>query len=185
MICGDARIQDNFVDGKASAMHQLHNYLIERLPRRHMARFLEKCQRFDLVPTVDLGSEGKVLSHAYFPCSGAIALVTDRRGQPPLVVGSVGSDSMLGAELLLGVVPAPWRSVVQHSGSCWRIEAEELRLVTSEIADLRTLLQKNFIVQVHQRHALALAKADPMLHQRSPETKTHQHQLSGAAHERG
>lgn len=92
---------------------------------------------------------------------------------------------MLGAELLLGVVPAPWRSVVQHSGSCWRIEAEELRLVTSEIADLRTLLQKNFIVQVHQRYALALAKADPMLHQRSPEAKTHQHQLSGAARELG
>lgn len=176
-----ARTQDDFINSKADAMDPTENHLIERLPRRYLARFLERCQRFELVPRMELGSRGQVLTHAYFPSNGAIALVIDRHGGPPLEVGAVGRDSMLGAELLLSGLQAPWRSVVQHAGSCWRIEADELRLITSEISEIRTSLQENFIVQVHQRQAMASASAGPRLHERPTEIKTHTGRFIDAA----
>ena len=134
-----AQTHDAFMNSKANAMDPTENHLLERLPRRHLARFLERCERFELVPMMELGSAGEVLNHAYFPSNGAIALVVAIHGRPPLEVGAVGRDSMLGAELLLGGVQAPWKSVVQQAGSCWRIEADELRLVTSEIASTPSL----------------------------------------------
>jgi len=168
-----SRKQGDFMNSKANAMDQTENHLIERLPKRYVARFLERCERFELVSKTELGSHGDELTHAYFPSSGAIALVVGLHGRPLVEVGAVGRDSMLGSELLLGAVRAPWRSVVQHSGSCWRIKADELRQVTSEIPGLRSSLQENFIVQVHQRQAIASASAGSRLLERHTDTKTY------------
>lgn len=176
-----AQTHDAFMNSKANAMDPTENHLLERLPRRHLARFLERCERFELVPKMELGSAGEVLNHAYFPSNGAIALVVAIHGRPPLEVGAVGRDSMLGAELLLGGVQAPWKSVVQQAGSCWRIEADELRLVTSEIAGLRSSLQENFIVQVHQRQAMASASARPRLPEKTIDTQIPSARFSNAA----
>lgn len=138
-------------------MNQPENHLIERFPRGLQKRFLERCERFELLPAAELGVPGHVLTHAYFPINGVIALVIDTQGRPPIEVGAVGKECMLGSELLVGALRSPWRAVVQVGGACWRIDAHALLLAMSDMPDLKTSLQQNFVVQVHQRQAMASA----------------------------
>lgn len=142
-------------------MDDTHNHLIEFFPKPLQARFLAHCERFSLVPAVELGAAGQVLRHAYFPDAGRIALVIGAHGRAPMEIGAVGRESMLGSELLLGDVRSPWRAVVEEAGTCWRIDAAALRQAMSDMPALHASLQHNFIVQVHQRQAVASAAAVP------------------------
>lgn len=159
--------------------HQ-ENHLIEQLPWELQERLLKSCERFSLVPTAKLVSCGDVLTHAYFPISGAIALVIDGDGRPPFEVGALGRESMLGSELLLGTVQSPWRAVVQSAGTCWRISVDGLRQAMADMPSLRASLQQNFIVQVHQRQALASAAAAPMRRERQRFLKRYKPPNEGA-----
>lgn len=152
-------------------MDQTENHLIGQLPQKLHERFLGSCERFALVPSAKLGSCGDVLTHAYFPISGVIALVVDVQGRPPLEVGAVGKEAMLGSELLLGAVQSPWRAVVEGEGICWRIEAHALNQAMADMPGLQSSLQQNFIVQVHQRQALASASASASAASRQRESQ--------------
>jgi CRP-like cAMP-binding protein len=141
-----------------NSMHSSDNQLIERLPRRVQQRLLTRCEPFELVPSTALCACGGTLTHAYFPITGRIAL---QHGPDASEVGVVGRESMLGAELLLGVTSSPWRAVVQAGGTCWRIEAQALRQAMADLHTLQALLQRNLMVRVHQQQALAAAIGGP------------------------
>ena len=132
-------------------MHNAENHLIERLPKALRKRFLALCTPFELVALSDLGVHGAPLAHAYFPRSGFIALVIDVETHPPLAVGMIGPESMLGAELVLGVAKTPWRAVVQGAGKCWRVEADALRETMATMPELRELVQGSLMVRLHQQ----------------------------------
>jgi len=136
-------------------MDNAENHLIERLPRAVRERFLALCTPFELAALSDLGVHGAPLSHAYFPRSGFIALVIDIETHPPLAVGMIGTESMLGAELVLGVAKTPWRAVVQGGGSCWRLEAHVLRKAMKTTPELRELMQGTLMVRMHQQSLAA------------------------------
>ena len=94
-------------------MKNTESLLIERLPKAIAKRFVALCEPFELMLSAELSVRGSQLSHAYFPRSGFISLVIDIDSHPPLEVGMVGRESMLGTELVLGVAKTPWRAVVQ------------------------------------------------------------------------
>jgi CRP-like cAMP-binding protein len=142
-------------------MSNSENHLIKLLPHAVRTQFLELCSPFDLVALSDLSMHGAPLSHAYFPRSGFIALVVDIETHPPLAVGMIGAESMLGAELALGVAKTPWRAVVQGAGSCWRVEAHVLRKAMATIAELKELMQRAVMVSLHQQ---SLASACQRFH---------------------
>lgn len=133
------------------------NHLIERLPNGVQKRFLARCEPVDLLVSAELSTRGAALTHAWFPNTALIALVIDVDSHPPLEVGVVGRESMLGSELLLGLATTPWRSVVQGAGSCWRIGALGLRQAMEDMPSLQALLQRNLMVRVHQQQSLASA----------------------------
>lgn len=137
-------------------MPNTENHIIERLPRSVQIRFLERCEFYELVPSTELSARGTTLTHAYFPNSGSISLVSEVGSQPAI---EVGVESMLGSELLLGVAKTPWRSVVQGAGNCWRIETSALRQALTDMQALQALLQRNLMVRVRQHQALASAAA--------------------------
>lgn len=132
-------------------MDKADNHLIERLPQAVRKRFLALCAPFELEALSDLSVHGAPLSHAYFPRSGLIALVIDIETLPPLAVGMIGSESMLGAELVLGVAKTPWRAVVQGAGTCWRLESHVLRKAMATTPELRELMQGTLMVRLHQQ----------------------------------
>lgn len=126
---------------------------------------MDRCEPFDMVLSAELSEREKTLTHAYFPCEGFITLVIDVESHPPLEVGMVGNESMLGSELILGLAKTPWRAVVQGPGACWRIEAEALRQCSEAIPELRDLLNRTLMVRLHQQ---ALASACERFHMIGP-----------------
>lgn len=142
-------------------MSNTENHLIERLPKAGKKRFLALCEPFELVLSAELSVRGTQLSHAYFPRSGFISLVIDIGSHPPLEVGMVGREAMLGSELVLGVAKTPWRAVVQGAGGCWRVEARALRHAMADMPALEGLLQRTLMVRLHQQ---ALASACERFH---------------------
>jgi len=137
------------------------NQLIESLPKGIQKRFLARCEPFELVLSAELSTRGAMLTHACFPVTGFISLVIDIDSHPPLEVGMVGRESMLGSELALGMAKTPWRAVVQGPGTCWRIEAQALRQAMTDMPALQRVVQRALLVRLHQQ---ALASACERFH---------------------
>lgn len=102
------------------------NQLIARLPRRERERLLEQSESFELVFGTILCEPDQTLTHAHFPSEGFISLVVVLPDHPPLEMGLIGDEGMLGSNLALGVDSSPMRAVVQGAGVSLRIEADLL-----------------------------------------------------------
>ncbi len=99
----------------------VQNHLIERLPRRERARLLALCEPVQLVLSEVLCEAGAPTRHVYFPTDGFISLVAEVDGHAGLEMGMVGSEGMVGAQLVLGELNSPLRAVVQGQGASWRV----------------------------------------------------------------
>lgn len=146
-------------------MASAENLLIQQLPVEVRRRFLDRCEPFDLVLSAELSVRGQPLTHACFPRTGFISLVIDVDSHPPLEVGMVGRESMLGSELVLGLAKTPWRALVQGAGSSWRIGAEALRNSLADMPALLDVVQASLLVRLHQQ---ALASACERFHPIGP-----------------
>lgn len=116
------------------------NRLIEGLSRRERSQFLEQCEPVDLVFGTVLCEPDEPFRHVYFPLTGFISLVAKVRSHPPLEMGLIGNEGMLGVTLVLGINAVPLQGVVQGSGSALRMSAAQFRRRTRDSpAFLRTL----------------------------------------------
>jgi CRP-like cAMP-binding protein len=104
-------------------MTAAENQLMALLPRQDRVSLMAGSDLVRLLPGAVLAEAGEPTRHAYFPTEGAIALVT----APGLAVGLVGSEGMLGVQLVLGVAAMPLQARVQGEGTAWRIGAERFR----------------------------------------------------------
>ncbi len=144
-------------------MGKTENHLVEWLPGAVRKRLLALCEPMDVARLAELSVRGERLTHAYFPRTAVISLVIETRGCPPLEVGMVGREAMLGSELLLGDARTPWRAVVHGAGTCWRIESQSLVHAAAEMPELELLLQRCLMVRLHQQSlACACARFHPL-----------------------
>lgn len=97
------------------------NLLIARLPKAARARLLAGCELVELSFGDILSQPDQPFPFVYFPRSGFISMMTTVSGHPPLEMGLIGNEGMLGATLALGVEAAPLLAVAQGAGSAWRI----------------------------------------------------------------
>jgi CRP-like cAMP-binding protein len=112
------------------------NRLIELLPRRDRDHFLTICEEVELVFEEVLCESGTPTRYVYFPIEGFISLVKAVDQKPTLEVGMVGSEGMLGAQLVLGVRTSPLHALVQGEGAALRIGSAPFR---EELARSRAL----------------------------------------------
>lgn len=103
------------------------NDLIEGLPRADRARILKSCVPVDLVFGAVLCEARRPIVHVYFPLTGFISLVAIVDGHPPLEMGLIGNEGLLGATLVLGVNLAELRGVVQGAGKALRMTGPQVR----------------------------------------------------------
>ena len=118
------------------------NHLIERLPRKDRARLLANCEEVELVMSEVLCESGTSTRYAYFPTKGFISLVMTIDGKPVLEVGMVGSEGMLGTQLVLGVGTVPLHALVQGAGTAWRVASAPFRNELAKSKDLRKNLDR-------------------------------------------
>jgi CRP-like cAMP-binding protein len=142
-------------------MPTAENHIIARLMPMTRQRLLARCERFELRQDALLSERGQPLRYAVFPGSGFVALVIETVEHSALEVGMIGRESVLGAELILGVARSPWRALVLGPGEGWRIQAQALREVSATHPDLQKLLQGSVLVRLHQQ---ALASACDRFH---------------------
>jgi CRP-like cAMP-binding protein len=71
-------------------------------------------------------------------------------GHPPLEMGLIGNEGMLGATLVLGVNAAPLHAVVQGSGTALRMTAPHLRLALRDGPALLRMLNRYLYVLMAQ-----------------------------------
>ncbi|WP_291010591.1 Crp/Fnr family transcriptional regulator [Hydrogenophaga sp.] len=144
-------------------MAQAENLLIQQLPKVARKRLLDQCEPFELVLSTELSVRGQPLSHAYFPRTGFISLVVDVDTHPALEVGMAGRETMLGAELVLGLSKTPWRALVQGPGHSWRIPAKALRKECTANPPLQQVMQTSLLVRLHQQTLAAACERFHML----------------------
>jgi CRP-like cAMP-binding protein len=126
------------------------NQLIAGMPNKQRKQFLAECEPVDLFFGEVLCEPDERYRSAYFPLTGFISLVAVIRGHPPLEMGLIGNEGMLGATLVLGVAVAPLRAVVQGSGSAWRVSSAYLQSALREGPGLLQLLNRYLFVLMAQ-----------------------------------
>lgn len=136
-------------------MATAENHLIELLPRKERARLLAICEPVQLELSEVLSEAGTPTRHVYFPTDGFISLVALVEGSPSLEVGMVGREGMVGAQLVLGVVAAPLRALVQGPGAAWRIGTKAFRSELEHSPALQRGLNRYLYVLMAQLAASA------------------------------
>ena len=138
-------LQENGVSSTTQV--PVENHLISTLPRKARDRLLGICEPVDLVFGTTLCEAGQPYAHVYFPLTGFISLVAPVHGHPPLEVGLIGNEGMLGATLVLAVNDARQRGVVQGSGTALR---------TTPVKLLRELRGSPFLLRTIKRYLYVL-----------------------------
>lgn len=132
-------------------MNTVENHLIELLPDKDRARLMAICEPVELVLSEVLSEPGMPTRHVYFPTRGFISLVALVDGSPGVEVGMVGREGMLGAQLVLGVVTAPFHTLVQGSGASWRIATAPFKRELARSTALQRVLNHYLYVLMSQQ----------------------------------
>jgi CRP-like cAMP-binding protein len=126
------------------------NGLIEGLPRADRARILKGCEHVELVLGAVLCEAGQPIVYVYFPLTGFISLVASVDGHPPLEMGLIGSEGLLGVTLVLGVNLAELRGVVQGTGTALRMTGTQVRRELKRSPALRRTFSRYLYVMLSQ-----------------------------------
>jgi CRP-like cAMP-binding protein len=100
------------------------NSLIDTLPRTARNRLLSICESVDLVSGHVVSGSDTHTRHVYFPTGSILSLMTSSKDSPVLEVGMVGSEGMLGLQIVLAAGSVPLQASVRGPGTAWRVAAE-------------------------------------------------------------
>jgi CRP-like cAMP-binding protein len=98
--------------------------LIDTLPRAARNRLLAICEPVDLVSGHLVSGSDSLTRHVYFPTGSILSLMTSSKDSPVLEVGMVGSEGMLGLQVVLAIGSVPLQASVTGTGTAWRIATE-------------------------------------------------------------
>jgi CRP-like cAMP-binding protein len=121
----------NYLEGENSMSfrHSISatNLLLDALSDQDCEQFLSHCEHVELVFAEELYQVGEPILYVYFPTGGFISLLTpltsNSSNNGNLEVGMIGNEGMFGVSLILGVNIAPFKALVQGSGSALRMTA--------------------------------------------------------------
>jgi CRP-like cAMP-binding protein len=128
-VCGTGFIAARPQRDTMSSLTELRtaNAVIASLPQKEGRRFAGLCDWAELTAGCTLCESNQPFQSAYFPTSGVISVVSTLDGRPPLELGLIGRDGMLGATLSLDVPVAPMQAVVQEAGVALVMNVGQLR----------------------------------------------------------
>jgi CRP-like cAMP-binding protein len=141
------------------------NHLIKLLPKRAQEQFLSKAMLTELNLSQVMCTADRRIEFIYFPVDGFISITQCIDEHPPIEVGMVGREGVLGAESALGLENNPFGALVQGSGSAWKIKTKDFLSEIKNSPELNGLIKKYLAVRVHQ---LGLSAACEHFHEISP-----------------
>ncbi|MEX2489709.1 MAG: Crp/Fnr family transcriptional regulator [Pseudomonadales bacterium] len=120
------------------------NRLIAGLPLTERNALQNYCVPVELAFGDVLCTQHERYTHAYFPSTAIISLMASVKGHPPMELGMIGHEGMLGVSLLLAVDLAPQRAIVQGPGTALQITKRGLRDLLPDSPVLHKSLQRYF-----------------------------------------
>jgi len=127
-----------------------NNDLLERLPGKVRAQFIQSSEVTELPFAEVLCEPGQPYKHVYFPLTAFISLMETVTHHPPLEVGLIGNEGMLGVTLILGVKEIPLHAVVQGPGTAYKMPVAKFRLALRDHPALLGLLNRYLFVTMAQ-----------------------------------
>lgn len=126
------------------------NMLVDVLPSWQRSQFLAQCEMVKIQFGECLSEKTQSIRYVYVPLTGFASLVISLDGRKPLELNMIGSEGMLGAELVLGTTVAPYTSVVQGSGTALRMGVSEFSSQLDSSPELRRICKLYVHVLVEQ-----------------------------------
>jgi hypothetical protein len=118
------------------------NMLLNCLSPKEQQLFFADCELVKLEFGTQLCHPSKPYQWLYFPLTGFISLIAKLPGHPPLEMGLIGFEGMLGATLVLQNRKVPQEAIVQGEGMAWRIPVVLFELFLDRHPALRSALQR-------------------------------------------
>lgn len=141
----------------AATLVCMTNRLIASLPRKERDRILNRCKTVDLVFGAILCEANQLLRYVYFPLTSFISMVAIKGDHhPPLDMGLIGSEGMLGVTLLLGINAAPLHAMVRGAGTALRMTASQFRRECGGSPSLLRILNRYLYVLMAQLSQTAI-----------------------------
>jgi hypothetical protein len=100
------------------------NLLLAGLEAKNRGALLAETAPVTLRCGEALTDVGQRVAHVFFPIDSSISLAVPVVGHPPLVIGLVGFEGMLGMPLILGTAVSGFRGLVQGEGQAWCVDAD-------------------------------------------------------------
>lgn len=126
------------------------NLLLDDLAPSARERIVAHAEPVHLAFGAILCETEEPIESVYFPLTAFISLVSKVGNHPPLEMGLIGSEGMLGATLVLGVSDAPLRGVVQGAGDALRVPAATLQSELRRSPSLTRTLNRYLYVLMAQ-----------------------------------
>jgi len=141
------------------------NALINLLPQRNQNALLSNAELVELNLSQIICKVGEITTHIFFPINCFISITQDIDHYPPIEIGMIGREGLLGAETALGVNSNPFGALVQGAGSAWKIESQLLLNQIKNDPKLKQIINAYLAVRINQ---LGLSAACEHFHQIGP-----------------
>lgn len=97
------------------------NWLIADLPKTERDELLDHCELVELSRGEVLSTQYCSYSHAWFPLTAFMSVMTSVTEHPPMEIGMIGHEGMLGVTLLLAINQAPHQAIITGAGKALKI----------------------------------------------------------------
>ena len=103
------------------------NGLLAALASADLRRWLPQIERVEMPRGQILYEPGDVLSHAYFPTTAIVSLLSETKSAAPSACAVVGNEGMVGVALFMGGDSTVGRAVVHSAGDGFRLPAQTMK----------------------------------------------------------
>jgi CRP-like cAMP-binding protein len=128
----------------------IHNLLLGGLGIRDRKKLLRGMEPVSVRSGELLSEPGQRTTQVVFPLDCSITLMLAIEGGPPVEVGLIGREGMLGIPLLLGAPVSAFRAIVQGPGRAWCIDATRFGAQLAGNTALRRQLNRYVYVRMLQ-----------------------------------
>lgn len=127
-----------------------HNQLINALPVRLRADFLEQCTPIYLLADAVPGENGIDTTHAYFPVDGIVCLRISLAVSKTLDVAMIGNEGMYGIPLWYSGSTKQLEGLVRQSGNFLRMDLSLFQQHLTQSPELRATMDHCITVLLEQ-----------------------------------
>ncbi|WP_295686489.1 Crp/Fnr family transcriptional regulator, partial [uncultured Nevskia sp.] len=119
------------------------NHLIVQLPMKERRALLDCSETVSLEFGQILCQPDTPFRHVHFPLTGFVSLVAEVLHHPPLEMGLIGNEGLLGATLVLLFSAVPLCGIVQGAGTALRIDVRQFQSLLKCSPALRNSLYRS------------------------------------------